>query len=79
MWLVTEGKNRINQLGYDKNTQEYVYIHKGVEIWREKGDKSLLNYFSNLRASNTCINEKEIEKNQVWIRYIHSCDNMANI
>jgi len=36
MLLVTQGRGRINQLGYDKKTHEYVYIHKGEEIWREK-------------------------------------------
>jgi len=42
MLLVTQGKGKINQLGFDKKTSEYVYFHKGREIWREKGDNGLL-------------------------------------
>ena len=46
MYLVTEGKRKENQLGYAPKTQKYVYFHNGKEIWREKGDKELLDYFN---------------------------------
>ena len=76
MLLVTQGKGRINQLGYNKKTQEYVYFHKGVEIWREKGDTTLLNYFNDLRINYGCLEEKEIEKlstAHIWEKYSKSC------
>jgi hypothetical protein len=74
MLLVTEGKYKINQLGYNKKTSEYVYFHKGKEIWREKGDDSLLNYFNSLRESYSCINEEEIAKFPIYKKYEESCD-----
>lgn len=74
MLLVTQGRGRINQLGYNKKTSEYVYFHCGKEVWREKGDDSLLNYFNSLRASNSCIDEKEVAKYPVWKKYEESCD-----
>ena len=74
MWLVTQGKGRINQLGYDKKTGEYVYIHKGVEIWREKGDRDLLDYFNNLRAENKLCDEEKIRQFPIYVRYENSCD-----
>ena len=46
MYLVTEGKRKENQLGYVPKTHEYVYLHHGKEVWREKGDKELLDYFN---------------------------------
>jgi hypothetical protein len=73
MLLVTEGKRKVNQLGYNKKTQEYVYFHKGVEVWREKGDESLLNYFNEVRA-NFNFNEEVIKDNPVWQKYCQSCD-----
>lgn len=74
MLLVTQGKGRINQLGFDKKTSEYVYFHNGKEIWREKGDNSLLNYFNSLRESYSCIDEEIVSQYPVWIRYCKSCD-----
>jgi hypothetical protein len=76
MLLVTQGKGRINQLGFDRKTSEYVYFHKGREIWREKGDNGLLDYFNNLRASNSCISEEEVAKFPIWNRYVKSCDEL---
>lgn len=74
MLLVTEGKRKENQLGYNKKTKEYVYFHKGVEIWREKGDDQLLNYFNEVRANCTFFDEKEVEQNPVWKKYCESCE-----
>ena len=75
MYLVTEGKRKENQLGYAARTQEYVYFHKGVEIWREKGDDSLLNYFNGVRAgidfSDTDI--MEMPTYDIWNKYLESC------
>ena len=74
MLLVTEGKGKINQLGFNKKTSEYVYFHKGKEIWREKGDNGLLDYFNNLRATYSCIDEKIVSQYPIWNRYIKSCE-----
>lgn len=78
MLLVTEGRGKVNQLGFDKKTSEYVYFHKGKEIWREKGDDSLLNYFNSLRERHLCINEEEISKYPVWKKYCESCDKIGD-
>ena len=51
MKLVTKGRTRENVLGYDTKTKEYAYLKNGKEVWREKGDMSLLNYFTDLRAN----------------------------
>lgn len=74
MLLVTEGKLKINQLGYNQKTSEYVFFHKGKEIWRMKGNRELLNYFSHIRATYQSIDEETIKDNEVWIRYCNSCD-----
>ncbi len=73
MYLVTEGKRKENQLGYDKKTQEYVYFHHGKEVWREKGDEALLNYFNEVRAGIRVFEDKDIETNPIWKRYSESC------
>jgi len=74
MYLVTQGKGRINQLGYIRKTQEYVYLHKGQEIWRQKGDARLFDYFNELRATHSCIDEEVVSKFEVFKRYEDSCD-----
>ena len=76
MYLVTQGRGRINQLGYDPKTSEYVYIHKGVEQWRVKGDRTLLNYFNLIRVNNDFIDEEsmiEIPTYNVYEKYVNSC------
>lgn len=75
MYLVTQGRGRINQLGYAPKTGEYVYLHKGKEIWREKGDKSLLDYFNGLRVG-LCFDEEciaEMPTFPIWEKYNESC------
>lgn len=74
MLLVTEGRGRINQLGFDKKTSEYVFIHRGKEIWRKKGDNSLLDYFNNLRATYSYIDEEVVNKFPIWNKYVRDCD-----
>ena len=74
MYLVTEGKRKENQLGYAPKTQEYVYFHEGKEIWREKGEKSLFDYFNEVRAAIRSFEEKDIEANPIWIKYCQSCN-----
>ncbi len=73
MLLVTEGKRKENQLGYNKKTQEYVYYHHGKEIWREKGDTSLLDYFNEVRADIRMFEDDDIKDNPIWKRYSESC------
>ena len=76
MYLVTEGKRKENQLGYAPKTKEYVYFHRGVEIWRMKGDESLLNYFNEVRADIHLFEDKDIEKlptYPIWKRYGDDC------
>ena len=73
MYLVTEGKRKENQLGYAPKTQEYVYFHNGKEIWREKGDKELLDYFNEVRVGIRTFDDKEIENNYVWKKYCEDC------
>ena len=76
MYLVTQGRGRVNQLGYAARTHEYVYIHKGKEIWREKGDDSLLNYFNVIRAGFGCMDDEAIlnmSTGYIWEKYLQSC------
>ena len=73
MYLVCEGKRKENQLGYAPKTQEYVYFHKGVEIWREKGDRSLLDYFNNVRAVGGCTDDEVLNANPIFVRYSDDC------
>jgi len=80
MLLVTQSKRRINQLGYNKKTREYVYLHNGVEIWREKGDESLLKYFGKVRAGMRFIEDEDIAKlttASIWKKYSDSCQEFA--
>ncbi len=74
MKLVTEGKYRVNQLGYNIKTGEYVYFHKGQEIWREKGDRELFDYFNEVRGGCTYFDDKKVENNPIWKKYVESCD-----
>lgn len=74
MLLVTQGKRKENQLGFNKKTSEYVYFHRGVEIWREKGDRALLDYFNEVRACIHCFNEEDVIKFPVWNKYIEWCE-----
>ena len=76
MYLVTKGKTRENILGYDNKTKEYVYLKNGKEVWREKGDMSLLDYFTDLRTNYETINESKMKKlptYKVWKKYCDSC------
>lgn len=75
MLLVTEGKRKENQLGYNKKTQEYVYFHHGKEVWREKGNDSLLNYFNGVRAGLDFeeVDIMEVPTYEIWNRYCESC------
>ena len=73
MYLVTEGKRKENQLGYALKTQEYVYFHHGKEVWREKGDEDLLNYFNEVRAGIRTFDDKEIENIFDWKKYCKDC------
>lgn len=78
MLLVTQGKNRVNLLAYNVKTSEYIYYHENKEIWREHGDKGLLDYFNNLRFTHSCINEEEVAKFPIWKKYCDSCDEFEN-
>ena len=73
MLLVTEGKRKENQLGYNKKTQEYVYFHHGKEVWREKGDATLLDYFNQVRANVRKFQEDDIKDDPIWKKYDTSC------
>lgn len=74
MRLVTEGKKKENQLGYNKKTKEYVYFHKGKEIWRIKGDDTLLNYFDEVRAKGTYTEFEYLKQFPVYLKYSDSCE-----
>ena len=76
MYLVTEGKRKENQLGYAPKTQEYVYFHRGVEIWRMKGDRSLVEYFNEVRGGVHYFEEKDLESlptYPIWKKYSDDC------
>lgn len=80
MYLVTESKTRENQLGYAPKTKEYVHLHHGKEVWREKGDKTLLDYFTDLRYEHKCLDEEEIAKlptAAIWKKYCAACKEAA--
>ena len=81
MYLVTQGKRRENQLGYDPKTGEYVCFHHGIEVWREKGDITLLNYFNAIRAGINYLDEDSIEKlptASIWKKYGDTCLEFQN-
>lgn len=77
LYLVTQSKRgKINQLAYDQKTGEYVYIHRGVEQWREKGDTSLFDYFNYLRATGEfCDGEsmQEMSTFHIYEKYCQCC------
>jgi hypothetical protein len=73
MLLVTQGRGRVNQLGYNKKTGEYVYLHKGQEIWREKGDTGLLDYFNEVRANYGCTDDSVLAQYPIYTKYSNSC------
>lgn len=81
MYLVTQGKRRENQLGYDPKTGEYVCFHHGIEVWREKGDRTLLNYFNYLRSTGSfCDGEAmmEIPTYHIYEKYSETCLEFEN-
>ena len=78
VYLVTQSKRKENQLGYDVKTGEYVCFHHGKEQWRVTGDKSLLDYFTNMRANNGFIAEDEMKEQlkttfTIWEKYFMDC------
>lgn len=79
MYLVTQGKYKQNQLGYNKKTSEYVYLHKGKEQWRIKGTPDLLNYFNEVRAGMRVFDDSDIKDNVVWQRYEQDCNRLGII
>ena len=81
MYLVTQGKRKENQLGYDTKTGEYVMLHKGKEIWREKGNTTLLDYFNYLRATGETIDGESMEEMptfHIFERYCNDCVRLTN-
>lgn len=75
MYLVTEGKYKTNQLGYDSKTHEYVYLRNGREQWRMTGDTDLLHYFNEVRANTRICQYYELMKYPVFARYTNDCQN----
>lgn len=74
MYLVTQGKRRENQLGYAPKTKEYVYFHQGKEIWREKGDDTLLKVFNEIRSGVRDFDDTQLEKEfPIFKKYGESC------
>lgn len=74
MYLVTQGKRRENQLGYAPKTKEYVYFHQGKEIWREKGDDTLLKVFNEIRCGTRMCDVTEIEEQfPIYKKYSDDC------
>lgn len=74
MYLVTQGKRKENQLAYAPKTQEYVYYHLGKEIWREKGDDSLLKAFTQIRNGDRDFDDTQLEKEfPIYKKYGDDC------
>ena len=70
LYLVTQSKSYYgNILGYNLETSEYVYLHFGKEIWREKASRDLFEYFN----STNCPDIKECEKFDIYNKYSKSC------
>lgn len=76
MYLVTKSKPAYgNILAYDNKTKEYVYIHKGKEKWREKGDTECLDFFTEHRDELYKYNYSELlERFPIYKKYDLSCD-----
>lgn len=61
LYLVCKSKSYYgNVLGYNLKTSEYVYLHFGKEIWREKGDRALFDYMNDCRVNGTCLDDQDI-------------------
>lgn len=76
MYLVTKSKWGGNVLAYDTKTSEYVYLRDRKEIWREKGESHLFDYFNYLRATGECIDGEALEECpefHIFERYSEDC------
>ena len=82
MYLVTQDKRKKNVLAYDSKTSEYVYIHLGREVWREKGNESLLACFNYFRLTGECDDGEamiEMPTFHILERFYQSCIDYATI
>lgn len=69
MYLVVKSKWDDNLLAFEEETSEYVYFHENKEIWREKGDKTLLDLFC-----CDLLDEEKINSNKIYQKYAKSCE-----
>lgn len=60
-------------LGYDEEKGEYVCLHNGKEIWREKGDTDLLNEF----YKPTCPNYDALIDYRTYKRFDETCEQVV--
>ena len=82
MLLVTKSKTPYgNVLALDNKKHEYVYLHKGKEIWREPSlDGSLANYFIKCRSNDTApdfADMEELKEYPIYTKYCNSCLSIA--
>lgn len=79
LYLVVKSKSYYgNVLAYNEKTSEYVYLHFGKEIWREKADRGLFDYMNNVRAMDICSDVHECEKFDIYNKYSKSCQGLAH-
>ena len=70
LYLVTKSKSYYgNVLAYCIKTSEYVYLHFGQEIWREKASRELFDYFNQTKNPDF----DKVEKFKIYQRYVRDC------
>ena len=75
LYLVCKSKDYYgNVLGYNLKTSEYVYLHFGEEIRREKGDRALFDYMNECRANREPADIDECEKYPIYNKYSQSTE-----
>lgn len=76
MYIVAKSKSYYgNILAYTPKTSEYVYYHKGQEVWREKGTTECLDFFTEHRDDLYKFDYFELlERFPVYKRYSESCE-----
>ena len=72
--IVTKSKRMYgNMLLFDESTSEYIYMHFGVERWRIKGVRKLLEDFPIMEYTEMN------EKHPIFKKYCDSCENKEKL
>lgn len=78
MYLVLQSKRKENKLYFDPTEKEYIYIHKGAEQWRMKGDDKLYNYVKEQKRKGEYLDINICYSFPIYRVYSNSCQYFAN-